>query len=158
VIGTGNDRRFLSADTTGFRRWLPVECGRVDLDALRMDVVQLWAEGAVLYRNGGLRWQDAQRLAHLEHEQFTVGEGRRDVLAPLARAWLETERFEPGAGSRWGAPFPLAALWHGMGLPMQALKGADLKRLEQIVTGFGFVELPEGAGWALGPGRAEPHW
>tara|TARA_R100000700_G_C3177065_1_gene152061 strand:+ start:1543 stop:2772 length:1230 start_codon:yes stop_codon:yes gene_type:complete len=55
-IGTTNEDHFLR-DSTGNRRFWPVHCGnQIDLDKLKSDVDQLWAEALHLYANGTGRW------------------------------------------------------------------------------------------------------
>lgn len=49
--GTTNQNDYLR-DDSGNRRWLPVACGAVQLESLRTDVEQLWAEAVVRYRAG----------------------------------------------------------------------------------------------------------
>ncbi|EXL09420.1 virulence-associated E family protein [Aquamicrobium defluvii] len=46
IVGSTNDQKYLF-DQTGNRRFWPVRAGRVQLDKLREDVDQLWAEAAV---------------------------------------------------------------------------------------------------------------
>jgi predicted P-loop ATPase len=50
-LGTTNETCFLR-DRTGNRRWWPVSVGTVDLELLRKDVEQLWAEAVHLYQSG----------------------------------------------------------------------------------------------------------
>jgi len=40
----------------GKRRWWPVRCTAIDLDALRSDQPQLWAEALVRYGSGERWW------------------------------------------------------------------------------------------------------
>ena len=57
-IGTTNEEQFLP-DQTGNRRFWPVRVGQLDLEALRRDHAQLWAEALYAYRDapaGTIPW------------------------------------------------------------------------------------------------------
>lgn len=49
-------------DSTGARRFWPVECGRIDIDRLAADRDQLWAEALVGYRDDRVWWLDSPEL------------------------------------------------------------------------------------------------
>ena len=64
-IGSTNEQEFLT-DSTGNRRWAPVEVAvesGIDIDLLRMDRDQLWAEGVVLFEGEGILAFELEDLA-----------------------------------------------------------------------------------------------
>ena len=72
-FGTTNEPEFL-ADPTGERRWLPGQCGKIDVERLVEDREQYWAEGATLFAMDGVLWQDAEQLAKAEHLKFKIAD------------------------------------------------------------------------------------
>lgn len=52
-----NDSTYLN-DPTGARRFWPVECHNIDLESLKRDVDQLWAEALILFRDKQTWWID----------------------------------------------------------------------------------------------------
>lgn len=84
LIGSTNKLEFLQ-DESGHRRWLPFEVGVCAPEKLRADRDQLWAEGLVMFNLGGIRWQDAERLAGAQHDKFVV----RDPWEELVFDWLQ---------------------------------------------------------------------
>jgi predicted P-loop ATPase len=71
LIGTTNADEYLK-DESGGRRFLPIRCGRIDLDAIERDRDQIWAEAAVLYETGATWWiVDPVALAAARDEQAT---------------------------------------------------------------------------------------
>ena len=102
-IGTGNEEEFLS-DETGNRRWLPLTAGPTDVEAIARDRDQLWAEGAALFNASGIAWQDAERLAVNEHDEyFADDEWREPISEWLAKpaGWIP---HAPGAPVTAGPP------------------------------------------------------
>jgi len=79
--GTVNHEVYLKDDTGNVRYW-PVLCRKVNLDALRRDRDQIWAEAVARYK-GGERWAPAPEqmgLFEAEQEQRFVGDAWEAVI------------------------------------------------------------------------------
>lgn len=68
--GTTNkiDQEYLE-DETGARRIWPVTCGEIDIDALRRDSEQLWAEAIARYKAGERIWLEGDEIHLAKMEQ-----------------------------------------------------------------------------------------
>jgi putative DNA primase/helicase len=66
-------------DETGNRRFWPVRCGPIDLDGLRRDRDQLWAEAVARHRDGAIWW--------LEDPALIVAAGAEQDARYQADAW-----------------------------------------------------------------------
>lgn len=69
MAGTVNpSTEYLTDDTGGVRFW-PVSCTSIDIDALRNDRHQLWAEAGHRYRAGEKWWIDVAEIADAAREE-----------------------------------------------------------------------------------------
>jgi predicted P-loop ATPase len=85
--GTVNKDEYLR-DETGGRRFWPVVCGEVNIDALLADKDQLWAEAVAQYKAGARWWLDAQELeGAASEEQASRFEG--DPWQSQIQDWVE---------------------------------------------------------------------
>ena len=86
-IVTTNSEGYLK-DESGGRRFWPVRCGRIDIDAVKRDRDQLWAEAVALYREGEPWWlTDAVDIAAAcaaQDERYAS-----DAWADLIGAYVE---------------------------------------------------------------------
>lgn len=69
-VGSTNQNSYLM-DSTGARRFWPVKCGTISIDALRHDREQLFAEAVQMFRNGVSWWvvPDVEAKAEQEHRR-----------------------------------------------------------------------------------------
>lgn len=86
LFGTTNQEQFLN-DQTGNRRYLPFITTFCDRDSISRDRDQLWAEALVMFKNNGVMWEDAQRLAPFEHRKATIESPLEHDIA----VWLSIE-------------------------------------------------------------------
>jgi predicted P-loop ATPase len=80
--GTTNSDAYLK-DESGARRFWPVKAGRIDLDGLRRDRDQLWAEANRLHAAGAAWWivnPEAQRIAEGEQVARYHGDPWDDAI------------------------------------------------------------------------------
>jgi putative DNA primase/helicase len=80
--GTVNHGTYLR-DTTGNRRYWPIETGQIDIEAIKRDRDQLWAEAAARYADGTRWWvtEDEIELFAVEQEVREVTDAYEDQIA-----------------------------------------------------------------------------
>jgi len=71
--GTTNADGYLK-DETGGRRFLPAKIGRIDINRLKADRDQLWAEAVAVYRSGAVWWITDQKVhseaSRQQHDRY----------------------------------------------------------------------------------------
>jgi len=66
--GTVNRSTYLR-DETGGRRFWPIACGRIEVDALVRDRDQLWAEAKARFDAGSVCWLESAELIQMASEE-----------------------------------------------------------------------------------------
>lgn len=85
--GSVNHSAYLR-DETGGRRFWPVQCARIDLDALARDRDQLWAETRERFNAGAVWWLESRELNEAATEEQAARYEGDPWDEPIA-AWLE---------------------------------------------------------------------
>jgi Virulence-associated protein E/Primase C terminal 2 (PriCT-2) len=145
IVGTTNDEEFLPQDTE-HRRWLPLHSGRVDVERLRNDRDQLWAEALVQWEVSGIAWQGLDVLA---------APARADAAG--ADAW--EEQVAEYVFANPAAPVKLQdVMTNAIGLDPRTTNRSHELRVGRILRSLGYSRLSvrEGSGkfskvWVLGP-------
>jgi len=133
-IGTTNKEEIL-ADDTGNRRWAPICVGGGDIAAIERDRDQLWAEAREMWINGGVRWQNLDRLVRFEHEKFMIHDEWQDMVA----TYLSTVDGLSGRRPIEAEFHQLAEIASGaLNIRGGALKRADSHRLGSVMRALGY--------------------
>ena len=149
LVGTTDKTEFLGDDAGNERRWLPLAVGflgAVDVDGVSEVLEQLWAEGAERFMVGGVEWEEAQRLAPVEHDKY----GMEDSWSEMLAEWMETACSEElstgeveGKTMTWKA-FGFTsreALAFGVGLSVRDInRGAEM-RVSKVLSKMGLEKV-----------------
>lgn len=129
-IATTNEDQFLT-DSTGNRRWLPFDVvNTIDVEKIKTDRPQLWAEARELFKKEGVVFGEAERLAEQQHENYMIRDSWFDVIGD----WLHKKNEElDGTTER---PVDLAYL-RTLDVAVGALNidARQLKRAEEMKIG-----------------------
>ncbi|MFH0901527.1 MAG: VapE domain-containing protein [Pseudomonadota bacterium] len=88
LAGSTNENCYL-ADSTGARRFWPVACGTIEIEAITRDRDQIWAEARSRYVSGERWWLETEALAaQASGEQDARYTG--DPWTDLVAEWLES--------------------------------------------------------------------
>jgi predicted P-loop ATPase len=149
---TVNDETPLT-DETGGRRFWPVGCGTIDIEALERDRDQLWAEAYQRYYDGAVWWLDSAELNTLAAEEqdkrYEPG-----VWDDIILEWIE----EPRQGYETdGANLPLTPfdskprrvtvtdiLIHGIRKPLDRLTQNDRMQVVRCLVHAGWKRWQSG--------------
>lgn len=153
-FGTSNDQQILT-DASGARRFWCVSCQRIDIEAIRANRDQLWAEAYFRYKRGDPWWWETQQLdslAAIEAEKF-YEPGRYDEVI---LSWIEhPERREkrnswdadlPWADSQPGRINALDCLLHGIGIELASVKPSDYHEVSRCLRHAGYSVKQQSTG------------
>jgi predicted P-loop ATPase len=82
-VGTTNEDAYLR-DATGNRRFWPVAVGKPNLEAIRADREQLFAEAVALYKAGSMWWEVPASAVSEQAKRLEVDPWQEDIKAGLS--------------------------------------------------------------------------
>lgn len=118
-------------DPTGGRRYLPVGCEHIDLDALREDAPQLWAEAVHRYKAGERTWldKDEAQLAGVQQKERKS----QEALLPRVERALEIIVGESG-------DITVDKLLDRMGFPIHTINNQVKRTVKLCLDDIGYRE------------------
>ena len=128
-IGTTNADTYL-ADETGGRRFWPVKVGTVDVEGLRRDTAQLWAEAVCAFKAGEV-WHLPRDLELRARDE----QADRRIADPWEQAVITWAKDKPG-------PVTIGdALQYAIGLELERRTQADENRIARIFKAHGWERV-----------------
>jgi hypothetical protein len=124
-IGTTNETEFLSDKQN--RRWLPIRVSEVDVEAIKRDRDQLWAEAAIMWMENGISWRGAQESATEKHEEFKMVDGWGEII----ENWIEGEKGTTAFRTH-------RILTEAIGLEMRQVNRSHEMRVGRVMTELGY--------------------
>lgn len=132
-IMSTNDKNFLT-DTTGNRRYAPVDVGTVDLDAIRRDLLQLWAEGRELFKVHGVAQKAVEKANAAVLEAHMATDPWEEPLAQ----WLKGQEELPEAERYQVTTANLFS--YALGLSVGHLEAGKQRRLASVMRSLGYTQ------------------
>ncbi len=130
-VGTTNEGEYLDDDTGG-RRSHPLRCSAIDVDAIRQDRDQLWAEAVARFKDGEQWWLPAG----LEPAAADVVEGRRQV-----DPWEDTLQTYLASRDSSLPPFTTRAVLCALGVETAKQDRAQAHRVCRVLRRLGWEKV-----------------
>jgi predicted P-loop ATPase len=147
------------ADETGNRRFWPVKCGTINIDKLKEDRDQLWAEARARYLEGKTWWlekDDLEKLAATEQDdRYEPGRWDNEIVSWISNP---TKRTESNSSGNYkiptAAPFDSEPgrvtisdiLVHCVGKPLEMITKNDQNDVARCLRHYGWVSRKRGNG------------
>lgn len=135
-IGTTNADDFLT-DSTGARRYWPVQVGRLDAEGLRRDRDQLWAEAVRMFNDG---------------EQWHLDENERKAASEAASHFTRSDPWEAAVKDAVGLrrEVTVAEVMKEMGLAVERQDYGAANRVGDVLRGMGWSKkrVSTSVGWS----------
>src|SRR5208337_3286540 len=140
-------------DETGNRRWWPVNCGRINIEALRRDSDQIWGEALALFEAGEKWWlaPELVRAAAFEADKhYQPGIWDEEILSWCERPVARQKRIEdrtPGDDLPFDSqPYQVTlndVLVHCIGKSLDKLVFGDQMQIQRCLIHASYKKQPQ---------------
>ena len=130
---TTNESEFLT-DRTGNRRYAPVRVTSIDIEAVKRDLLQLWAQGRDIFTRFGIEHREVERLSEAENQKYM----RSDAWADPIREWISTSPVDM-VTNRPVLLTPSNILTLALGMPAGRISPTDSRRLAAVMRELGYA-------------------
>jgi predicted P-loop ATPase len=125
-------------DSTGNRRIWPIKVGKVDIEALKHDRDQLFAEALCRYRKGEKWWPENK----VQWEALGIVQAARrteDAWTPIIAAWLDKRPSDPPITTT-------EVLTHALEMKPRDIEQSHSQRVGKIMRALGYERYQERSG------------
>jgi hypothetical protein len=137
--GTTNEDTFLS-DPTGARRFWPVRALKVDIDWIKLNRDQLWAEAVAALEAGEQWWleQDEEEVISEVREQYQ----REETWEDIVRLWLSNQPQDAISNTSLASALTAARLLgDALKLEPNQHTTSNITRIGQVMKRLGYVKI-----------------
>jgi putative DNA primase/helicase len=129
--GTVNHSQYFR-DDTGNRRYWPVQCTRVDIDELRAERDQIWAEAVQLFSEGAIWWarREEEQMFGEQQEARYIGDAWETTIARYLEDNIQTAEFSTAK-----------ILTDGLGLDTSKWSKVEQQRVGHIMARLGWPRV-----------------
>lgn len=134
-IATTNEDEFLDG-AREHRRWLPLlVSGAADVDAIRRDRKQLWAEARLRFEKDGLLFEKAEALGKLNRGDFVISDSWGDAILDYLESPSELDDTKP-SDEEFIRTIDVARF--ALAIDPKNLKRLEEMRIASIMKGLGY--------------------
>lgn len=128
---TTNEEQFLT-DTTGNRRFAPIKVGDINIELVKRDLLQLWAEARYLFTIYGIDHNKLERLAVQENDKAMLEDGWYDSVSEYVES-----RVAAGVDKFRASDILQSAL----GILPASVSTRETRRLASVMRALGYKQV-----------------
>lgn len=137
-LATTNEDEFLDG-VREHRRWLPLTVsGHADVEAIRRDRKQLWAEARARFEKDGLLFEKAESLGKLNRGDFIIADSWQDAVLDYLESPNELDETKP-SDAEFVRTLDIAR--YALAIDPRSLKRLDEMRIGAVMRALGYESV-----------------